>query len=199
MAILDEIESRFQSNLNRVKNLVELYTSISGGGQGRRPVQESDILRAAVVLLHAALEDLLRSLAEWKLPSANPETFAEIPLSGLKRGEKFGLQQLAAFRGQTVDAVFAKSVSDYLEKSNYNHLGDVKTSLVSIGIALEIDKREQTELAIMMSRRHWIAHRLDRNPRKGSGHHSVKSLSTLTVLRWIEAVERLGQNIHSRF
>ncbi len=49
----------------------------------------------------------------------------------------------------------------------------------------------------MMSRRHWIAHRLDRNPKSGSGHHSVKSLSTVTVFQWVQAVDQLGQDIFS--
>jgi hypothetical protein len=198
MAAREDIQIRFEDNLNRVKNLVGIYTSRSGKGKGRRPTQDSDILRAADVLLHATLEDLLRSLAEWKLPSANPDVFVEIPLSGLKRGERFGLQQLAAFRGRTVDEVFAKSVTEYLEKSTYNHPGDVKILLVSIGVALEIDNAERIELAALMSRRHWIAHRLDRNPYRGSGHHSVKSLSTATVSLWIEAVQRLGRNILSK-
>jgi hypothetical protein len=199
MTTRDEIQNRLDDNLNRVRNLVGVYASYSGRGQGRRPVQDTDILRAAVVLLHASLEDLLRSLAEWKLPSANPNVFAEIPLSGQRRGDKFGLQQLAAFRGRTVDEVIAKSVSEYLEKSNFNHPGDLKRTLVNIGLALEIDSDDEAELAGMMSRRHWIAHRLDRNPQTGSGHHSVKSLATSTVSRWIEAVELLGQDILSRF
>ena len=62
------IRQRFGENLDRVRNLVSLYSSSVGVGQGRRTVQDADILRAAVVLLHATLEDLLRSLAEWKLP-----------------------------------------------------------------------------------------------------------------------------------
>jgi hypothetical protein len=51
----------------------------------------------------------------------------------------------------------------------------------------------------MMARRHWIAHRVDRNPMKGMGHHPVKSLSHPTVARWLDAVERFGQDILTRF
>jgi len=197
--ILDEIRDRFQDNLGRVRNLVNVYTSSSRKGRGRRPVQDTDILRAAVVLLHATFEDLLRSLAEWKLPTANPDVLAEIPLSGTKRGTKIGLQELAGFRGRTIDGLITKSVKEYLEKTNYNHPGDVKTTLENIGLVLRIDDDDSAELAAMMSRRHWIAHRVDGNPRKGSGHDPVKSLSNLAVSRWLEAVERLGQDVLSRF
>jgi len=151
------------------------------------------------VLLHATLEDLVRSLAEWKLPAATPDVLAEVPLSGQKRGAKFGMQELAAFRGQTVDEVIARSVSEHLERSSYNHPGDLEATLVAIGCKIKIERDKRVELAAMMSRRHWIAHRLDRNPKKGSGHHRVKSLSILVVNRWIEAVERLGREILSEF
>ncbi len=197
--ILEDIRVRFRDNLGRVKNLVELYSSSSGRGRGRRTVPDTDILRAAVVLLHATLEDLLRSLAEWKLPTAKPEAFVEMPLTGTKGRTRFSLQDLADFRGKTIDEIIAGSVREYLEKSSYNHPGDIKNLLGNIGVVLKIDDDDSAELAAMMSRRHWIAHRVDRNPKKGSGHHPVKSLSNLAVSRWIDAVERLGQEILSRF
>jgi len=197
--ILGEIQDGFHDNLDRVRNLVGLYTASARKGRGRHAVQESDTLRAAVMLLHATLEDLLRSLADWKLPAAAPEALAEVPLSGLKRGARFGLQELAAFRGQTVDQVIARSVSEHLERSSYNHPGDLEATLVAIGCKIKIERDKRIELAAMMSRRHWIAHCLDRNPKKGSGHHRVKSLSILVVTRWIDAVERLGQDILSEF
>jgi hypothetical protein len=197
--ITNEIQVRFRDNLSRVRNLVALYSSSSGSGRGRRNVPDTDLLRAAVVLLHATLEDLLRSLAEWKLPTAKPEVFAEMPLTGTKGRTKFGLQDLADFRGKTIDEVIADSVKEYLEKSSYNHPGDVKNTLGNIGLVFKIDDDDSVELAAMMSRRHWIAHRVDRNPKKGSGQHPVKSLSNLAVSRWLEAVERLGLEILSRF
>ncbi len=153
-AIRDEIRVRFRDNLGRVRNLVELYSTSSGRGRGRRNVPESDILRAAVVLLHATLEDLLRSLAEWKLPAAKPEVFAEIALVGTKGRTKFGLQELADFRGKTVDEIIADSVKEHLERTSYNHPGDVKNTLGNIGVVLKIDDDDAAELAAMMSRRH---------------------------------------------
>jgi hypothetical protein len=192
---LDEIRNRFHDNLRRVKNLIDVYVSSSPKGQGRRTVRDADILRAAVVLLHANLEDLLRSLAGWKLPLASPEFLAEIPISGNKRGTRIGLQELASFRGQTVDEVITKSISEHLEKVSYNHPGDIKDTLEKIGLDPKTDKDIAAELAAMMSRRHWIAHCVDANPAKGSGHHPVKSLSNLAVSRWIVAVEQSGKGV----
>jgi hypothetical protein len=199
MNVRDEIEARFGDNLKRVRNLVDLYTAGSRKGKGRRTVHESDILRAAVVLLHATLEDFLRSLAEWKLPTGPAEVLAEIPLSGAGRGSRFGLHELAAYRGQTVDEVIVKSVRQHLERSSYNHPGDIEATLAVIGCKIKIDKLDRSELAAMMARRHWIAHRLDANPEKGSGHHRVKSLANSSVTVWIAAVERLGREVLSTF
>src|SRR5947208_1955802 len=113
MSMREEIQLRFQSNLQRVRNVVGVYASGSEKRKGRRAVQESDILRAAVVLLHATLEDLLRSLADWKLPTAPPEALADIPLAGTKGKKTLGLQELAGFRGRRVDDVIALSVTEY--------------------------------------------------------------------------------------
>lgn len=49
-----EIETQFRENLKRVRNLIDIYEKkITPGGQGRRPVGSADVLREAVVLLHA--------------------------------------------------------------------------------------------------------------------------------------------------
>jgi hypothetical protein len=105
MASRDELYDRFQDNLDRVRGLVESYDSSGRRGSGRRSVKETDLLRAAVVFLHATLEDLLRGLCEWKMPSANPEAFSDIPLAGTRGKTRFGLAELAVFRGRTVDEI----------------------------------------------------------------------------------------------
>ena len=58
-----EIEHRFADNLTRVESLVAAYdTQVAArGAAGRVAVPTADLLRAAVVFLHATLEDLLRS------------------------------------------------------------------------------------------------------------------------------------------
>ena len=58
----EEIEARYVLNLQRVRKLVQVYRDLAGPGSGRRPVETVDLLRSAVVFLHAALEDVLRTL-----------------------------------------------------------------------------------------------------------------------------------------
>lgn len=62
--VLLTLEERFRINLDRVRSVVALYDQVTGPSPGRPGVQESELLRVAVVYLHAAPEDLLRGLAE---------------------------------------------------------------------------------------------------------------------------------------
>jgi hypothetical protein len=176
MAIQDEIHDRFHDNLERVRGLVESYESSGRRGSGRRSVKETDLLRAAVVFLHATLEDLLRGLCEWKMPSANPDAFSDIPLVGTRGKTRFGLTELAGLRGRTVDEIITESVTEFLEKETYNHPGDIKAALEMIGIDAKIVNKYSRPLAAIMSRRHWIAHRADRKRFRRPGDHPVMSL-----------------------
>ena len=56
---------RFDQNIARVDNLCNLFETVKESKK-RPTVKEGDILRAAVVFLHSALENYLRStIAEW--------------------------------------------------------------------------------------------------------------------------------------
>ena len=122
-----------------------------------------------------------------------------MPVAGADGRTKIGLHELARFRGQTVDDIVARSVSAYLEKSSCNHVGEIKEILEKLGLDATMDKRQAGDLAALMSRRHWIGHRVDRNPESGSGHHPVKSISSQALSDWIMAVESLGSDVLSRF
>lgn len=94
------IEARFVENIARVRNLTDLYRiHLMGQGSGRRGHSKTDVLRAAVVMLHASMEDLLRSIEYWKLPSANSAVLANIPLASKGPATKFNLGDLVAHRG----------------------------------------------------------------------------------------------------
>lgn len=158
-----ELEERFNQNLDRVTHLVAVYEA-EIAGRGRRGVETTDVLRAAVVFLHATLEDLLRSLLDWKLPLAPAKHLSDIPLQGKAARTKFTLDELAVYRGRTVDDVIALSVSASLEKSNFNDPGEVRDVLEKIGLRSDLLTPHRKVLGPMMARRHWIVHRADLNP-----------------------------------
>jgi hypothetical protein len=185
-----EITDRFALNIARVKNLVGIYrVHLSGPGKGRRGHLETDVLRAATVLLHASVEDVLRSLAYWKLPTAAATSLENIPLVG-GVATKFNLGALAAHRGKSVAEVLKESVDASLERSNYNNTNEVSSLLGSIGLSAVPVTPFLPMLEITMKRRHQIVHRADANPNPGRGNHRVSSIAPAMLDDWVENVEK---------
>jgi hypothetical protein len=186
-----EIEARFALNIARVKNLVAIYQEqLAGTGKGRRSHQKTDVLRAATVLLHASVEDVLRSLAYWKLPDAAVQVLDQIPFAG-GTALKITLGALSAQKGKTVDAVIKESVDASLERSNYNNTGEVCSLLQSIRINVAPVQAHLPLLEDAMKRRHQIVHRADANPNNaGRGNHQVASIAPATVNTWVANTEQ---------
>ena len=191
------IQRRFEDNIARVSNLTELYRdSLMGAGPGRRGHSKTDVLRAAVVMLHAAMEDLLRSIAYWKLPTANEETLARIPLDSVAPATKFHLGALSAYRGRSVSEVIQVSVNAYLERSNYNNVDEIAAFLQSVNIDVDVIRPHFVLIEPVMNRRHQIVHRADQDDSAtGSGHHRVTSIGHGTVVAWIQQISDFGRAV----
>lgn len=190
------IEDRFRRNVARVRHLVDSYGRLAGAGQGRRPVNTSDLLRAATVFLHATLEDLLRSIEMWRLPSASEARLDGIALVDFDgRPAKFFLGKLAAHRGKTVDEVIAQSIARQLQRSNYNTIADIRDVLDLAGIAPAAVDKYFPQLEELMRRRHHIVHQADRNAAQGRGQFQTQSISTVAVNRWIQTVEAFATDV----
>jgi len=167
-----------------------------GKGSGRRHHSKTDVLRAAVVLLHAAMEDLLRSIAYWKLPSASSEVLSGIPLVSKTPAIKFTLGDLVAFRGQGVDEIIQSSVEGFLERSNYNNTTDISSLLINVGIDVTKVNPYYPALDLVMSRRHQIVHRADRDDKAaGKGKHNITSIGVNTVEKWATEVKAFGDSV----
>ncbi|MBW7863341.1 MAG: hypothetical protein H3C30_02880 [Candidatus Hydrogenedentes bacterium] len=196
--IKSDISGRFEQNLERVRNLVEIYSSsLKDGSSGRRSCNKTDILRAAVVLLHATMEELLRSLTYWKLPISQADTLKNIPLFVKKESpyHKFDLTVLAKFRGKSVDDVIVESVNEHLNCSNYSSTDDISAALKKLNITVDNVNSDFPLLVKLIQRRHHIVHRADRNDTSGRGNHKYRSLGLKEVNRWIEGIESTGKSI----
>lgn len=135
--MFDDVRERFEANLARVASLVDLHgklVELRGRWSGKETptLVHDDLLRAAVVLLHAALEDLLRSIEEWLLPRRGEKALNEIliPLrrdTG-RRVDRIRLGQLAYYRGQSVDDVMRQALEAHFEVSTYSNIMDLNVS-----------------------------------------------------------------------
>lgn len=199
-AARDRITTNFQANLRRVKNLVGAYDTLGGApGAGRPSVQQVDVLRASVVLLHATLEDVIRATSEELLPGAGADVLDEIgfPDGVDKTKPKFTLGELHAYKGGTVDELIRAAVRARLQRSNYNSVGEVSGALGRVGLSPNLLDPNQAALESIMRRRHLIVHRADKNPdpRRGRGVPLTVHLPKTTVQTWVNVVESVGTSI----
>lgn len=197
MTWVEDLRVDFESNIDRVRNMLALYSTLSSG-QGRTSVVNADILRSAVVFLHATLEDLLRTIAENRLPAvASAEVLDTIPLVvGGKVKEKFSLGALVQYKEVSVKDVISQSITAYLERSSYNNVNEIASLFASIGLSNTVLLRGKgAMLTAMMRRRHWIVHRTDKNQKTGPGQHRALSLSKGSVEDWVRTVESFGMEV----
>ena len=194
---LTEASARFEENVDRVRNLVRLYDSLGGGKPGRRPKQATDVLRSAVVLLHAALEEFLREVSRKGLASSLPQELDRVPLAGTGRNaEKFQLGSLVKFKDITIAQLLQESVNEHLEYSSYSDPGAVKRTLSAVGLQIDHD---WSGLSAMMRRRHQIVHQADKNPEHGTwGKPKTQLIRQGVVEGWIEIVGALVRKIAER-
>jgi len=199
--MLEKITDNLNHNLARVESLVATYESHPDTqGQGRKGVEVLDILRAAVVLLHATLEDVLRNIAYWKLPLAGSDVLNTIPLVGHGPSpKKFLLGDLSEFRGSTVANVFTASVNAFLEQSNFNNTDEIAGILIAVGVGPETVNGTFATLQTMMERRHQIVHRADRQQAvAGSGDHEVRGINKQTVREWAASVRQFTTDLFAK-
>jgi len=147
--------------------------------------EHEDLLRAAVILTHAYLEDFLRMLGRTLLPLASKEVLDEIPLTGTGRqAQKFFLGSLRRHLDKAVEQVVQESSDEYLDNYTFNNGTQVMQFLAKLGIKVDSDL---TTLNQMIQRRHLIAHRGDKVRSKLSEKYEMQPISALDVINWVQA------------
>jgi hypothetical protein len=148
----------------------------------------SDILRAAVVLQHAYLEDFLRTLVATLLPLGAESSLNGTPLVGLNKPHvTFSLGQLARHRGKTVEEVLVESVREEMRRTTYNSVGEIEAVLRKLGCKIEDHCESFPEIGRMIERRHDIVHRADRVKAADSDTYILQPIEASQVEKWMEA------------
>ena len=173
---------RFFQSVERVDSLVAINEQLAedDAEDGR-----DDILRAAVVLLHATLEDFLRGLAASHLPTAGESALNAVPLVSTDptgRPEKFFLGRLAQYRDKTVSQIIEESVEQHLARSNFNNCSEIASLFASLDLDTAAIRVSFPEIDALMSRRHQIVHRADMI--KTAGGERVEPLTVDQVKEW---------------
>lgn len=177
---------------SRLHEYVISITTTLRSRRARAPAQSGatqDILRAAVVLIHAQLEEFLRTMARTLLPEGDEACLNEIPLAGLGgRKERFLLGKLVQHRGKKVEEVLRASVSEYLERSNYNSTTEIANLLATLGFDVAGHDKQFATIQQMIERRHTIVHRADRFEDANS-IPALQPIKTEEVSDWLRATQ----------
>ena len=189
---------RFDQNIARVDNLCNLFETVKES-KNRPTVKEGDILRAAVVFLHSALENYLRSvIAEWLPKKGDKRAIDGISLpTSESRAEKFMLGALLDFSEQKVSDLISAAVQKHMSRISFNDYTDICSWLGKIEIDLSAFK-EQELINNMIKRRHKIVHETDAHQKGGQGNHYATSINMRTVKAWENATINLVNEVEKQ-
>lgn len=181
------------AGLARVRNLLEIYDYARKTLPLQRSAPPSDVLRSAVVLLHAILEDCLRHVARELLPRGTPAAFAEIPLPIAGRPVKFGLGALAEYRGRSVDDVLRLAVEAHMSHQSFGSIARIQAILSNCGLRPRTPRARYAAIEQLAQRRH-RGHEGDR-VRGRQSSAMPRPLSRRQVVQWMRAVERFTDDL----
>ena len=197
---------RLCQNLSRVDSLLDLHSFASSlleqhqqlptdyrTSDGEPPTVD-DILRSATVLLHASLEDCLRTIALAHLPRKPSELLKQIPIVGTgQRPAKVTLSDLTVHSGKTVDSVVEESLNAWLHQQSFNNCADISNMLSHLEIDGGYCNSDFALLEEMISRRHRIVHNADRTAAPAPDAETLLAISASSVQQWRNAVQQFMQ------
>lgn len=155
-----------------------------------------DMLRAAVVMCHAMLEDTLRVIGQIGLADAPEEVINRIPWVGLwspGTPSRAALGVLAQHRGKTVDEVIQESIAEHLERTSFTSTTQISGFLSSIGIDMTELRNHLPEIEQMIQRRHQIVHSMDIVTAEEDWE--VEPISVEDVMAWAVKVQEFLKDL----
>lgn len=182
------IKGEFQPYLSQLEETRDRIKRLVSAAKMLHPLVGVDVLRAAVVLTHALLEDFLRTLTRRLLPKADIPALREIPLAGMDgRKLQFNLGHLVQHRGKSVQEVIQQSVDESIERSTFNNTTEIAQLLTALGLDVAEVESRFSLLDQMIRRRHQIVHRADKAPRPGSSTYTLEDIQETQVISWLDA------------
>ncbi len=178
-------EREFVENERRVDSLIDAYRALSDANLGNIQAR-NDVLRAAVVLLHSTLEEILRNIYLWKLPDGSLESLNRIPFVGhaITRPKGILLGELREFRGQFIENIIRDSIDQYVDTLNINNTTQLSGFLDVAGLSSDPVRRHFTALNQLMLRRHQIVHQMDREDGLDPLDKPVAEIDLTSVQEW---------------
>ncbi len=189
MKEVEQYKQLFDRNIERVHSLRRLYNSLkSDDVKEGHAYKFTDILRAAVVLLHSAFEEYYRNILicilSKKCTKDNLKNISFLGSAGNHK-EKITLGGLLEFREKTVDQLITESIRESLNFTSFNEYQDIIFWSKKIRIDLS-EYKDVEKLNRLIQRRHKIVHEADNA--KDNDEYKLSPILEGTVKEWIEIV-----------
>jgi hypothetical protein len=189
---LQKLKRRFEFNIGRVAALRGEFGRLSDK-------IANDVLRAAVVLLHATLEDALRGFLGVMLPVAKDEALKDIEFNrDLLRPEwtkAISVAQLRKYKDQTVEHYVVHVIKSHLKRQTFNNKRDVLDAILRLDLPPAEFGQQLDTIEEMTKRRHDIVHNSDRVDATDEHYGKRKEIDPLIVEKWHREVDRVLRKI----
>lgn len=187
----DFTNGEFAENMVRVSNLIAASQKLVT--QDAKDAESADdILRAAVMFLHSSLEEIIRNLYLYRLPSVGQEALNKIPfvtLEGIHRSKGILLGDLYMYQGSFVRNVINESINNYVNTLNINNADQLAECLKLADIQVEPLRQFFSQLNSLMKRRHQIVHQMDRANELDPLSDPVNQINATLVADWKQSLE----------
>ena len=192
---LARIERRFTLNMGRVASLTSIYENTPE--KSIPNAQRQDLLRSAVVFIHASIEDMVRELLKWKNPIES-DTFAGslkfvMDPDGFETKDKITIAELRRWKDKTVSSILDESTEVHLKKRSFNDTTELASTIKLLGVDVQTFEAHLPAIAECMVRRHNIVHRSDRPDHTLFTHGQPTALSFDDVKKWYLATGQVGK------
>ena len=200
---VDTLTRRFTGNMRRCQALLEAVENIRTDPRISSVVD--DMVRSVVVLLHATLEDLLRTVLSIHYRRA-PESLnlqsrnvavsaAKIWLDLLEKNREFRDDpENEEMRSMSIDEYIESVIARTLSRKSYTDTDQIGGFLTETG--LEIPDREKraylADISSLMARRHRIVHNADLDPAEALLPNSIDQQD---VDRWLTSILEFGNTL----
>jgi len=196
--IVQMADSGFTENLRRVQYLVDLAQKIYNQPDKSTRKNSKEVLRAATVLLHATLENLLRIICTYFTDQNSKEIIDKIPLIGSSNGkpEKITLGTLISFNDKSINQLIRDSIMGYYNQCvSFNSTNEIANHLERVGIDITMINTYFPNLDELINRRHAIVHHADlinSETQNILGIRSPAPISIKEVKKWLKSVNQFG-------
>ena len=171
-------------NLRRSRRFIDLAAKTEDEDENR-----ADLLGAAIVFLHATLEEYLRVIALQERIKLDKEKLQAVIKQYNRlnsKNVKLSLVDIVDYRNKTLDNLLEDEIQTFLYQSmNFNSLDEIQAFLKTLNVswgdlAVELGKETLDNVSALIYKRHLVAHQAD-----------CKNLDVNQVIVWGKSLLKL--------